>query len=252
MPSKRQPAEPYRIKSVEPIKLLSRHEREVRIVEAHYNIFKIDAEDIYIDLLTDSGTAAMSNRQWAAIMMGDESYAGARSFRRFEKVVQNLTGKRFVIPCHQGRVAENLMFSTILKPGQFVPNNTHFDTTRGNCLHKQGVPVDFPCIESRSDEPLRFKGNMDTARLEAFIEEHGAERIPVVIMTITNNSSGGQYRWRTFGRHPRSVAVTIFRSFSTAPASPKTPTSSSGTNPGTAARRSRKSPRRCSRTPMGR
>jgi tyrosine phenol-lyase len=192
MKSRRQPAEPYRIKSVEPIRLLSRHEREAKVAAANYNIFKIDAEDIYIDLLTDSGTAAMSNRQWAALMMGDESYAGAKSFRRFESTVRDIFGKKYVIPCHQGRVAENLMFSTILKPGQYVPNNTHFDTTKGNCLHKGGIPLDFPCKESESDEPLKFKGNMDTKRLEAFIKECGTEKIAMVIMTVTNNSAGGQ------------------------------------------------------------
>ena len=141
----RQPAEPYRIKAVEQIKLLSHHERQQRIREANYNLFKIDAEDIYIDLLTDSGTPAMSDRQWAALMMGDESYAGARSFRRFEKTVQEIFHKKYVIPCHQGRVAENLVFSTILKKGQYVPNNTHFDTTRGNVLHKnQNVSTSSP------------------------------------------------------------------------------------------------------------
>ncbi|MBD3258754.1 tryptophanase [candidate division GN15 bacterium] len=192
MPRNRQPAEPYRIKSVESIRLLSRHEREQRIREANFNIFKVDAEDIYIDLLTDSGTAAMSNKQWAALMMGDESYAGARSFRRFEQTVQEVMGKRFVIPCHQGRVTENLMFTLMLKPGQFVPNNTHFDTTRGNCVHKGGVPVDLPCKASESNEAVPFKGNMDTAKLEDFILKHGREKIPMVIMTITNNSAGGQ------------------------------------------------------------
>jgi len=192
MKKKRQPAEPYRIKMVEPIKLLSRHERVKRIEQAKYNLFKIDAEDIYIDLLTDSGTSAMSNRQWAALMMGDESYAGARSFRRFEKVVQELFGKKMVIPCHQGRVAENLMFSTILKEGQYVLNNTHFDTTRANVLHKGGIPVDLLCPEAQSNEPLPFKGNMDTERLESFIEEHGPQQIAMVMMTVTNNSSGGQ------------------------------------------------------------
>ncbi|MFZ5981645.1 MAG: tryptophanase, partial [Candidatus Zixiibacteriota bacterium] len=187
-----QPAEPYRIKSVEPIKLLSRHERLEKIKEAHYNIFKIDAADIYIDLLTDSGTAAMSNRQWAALMMGDESYAGARSFRRFEKVVKDIFHKKFVIPCHQGRVAENIMFSTILKKGQYVINNTHFDTTRANTMHKGGVPVDLPCSQATLAEPVPFKGNMDCTRLEEFIHEHGSESIAMVIMTVTNNSSGGQ------------------------------------------------------------
>ena len=192
MARKHQPAEPYRIKSVEPIKLLSRHERTERIKRACYNIFKIDSEEIYIDLLTDSGTSAMSNAQWAALMMGDESYAGARSFRRFEATVRDVFGKQFVIPCHQGRVAENLMFSTILKKGQYIPNNTHFDTTRGNCLHKGGIPVDLPTPAAASDEAEPFKGNMDTARLEEFILKHGREKIPMVIMTITNNSAGGQ------------------------------------------------------------
>jgi len=192
MRRKRQPAEPYRIKAVETIKLQSRHEREELIAKGNYNVFKIDAEDIYIDLLTDSGTSAMSNRQWAALMLGDESYAGARSFRKFEKTIRSIFGKKLVIPCHQGRVAENLIFSNALKPGQYVPNNTHFDTTRGNCLHKGGIPIDMPCEESKSDEPLPFKGNMDTACLEAFIKEKGPEQIAMVIMTVTNNSAGGQ------------------------------------------------------------
>ncbi len=192
MKDRRQPAEPFRIKSVEPIKLLGRAEREKKIAEAYYNIFKIDAEDIYIDLLTDSGTSAMSNKQWAALMMGDESYAGARSFRRFEEVVKSVFRKKFVIPCHQGRAAENLMFSTIVKPGQYVVNNTHFDTTRGNTEHKGGVAIDLPCPEADAPVPMPFKGDMDTEKLEAFIREHGTETIPMVIMTITNNSVGGQ------------------------------------------------------------
>lgn len=192
MKRNRQPAEPYRIKSVEAIRLLSRHEREQAIKRANYNVFKLDAAEIYIDLLTDSGTSAMSNKQWAALMLGDESYAGAASFRRFEATVRSIFGKKFVIPCHQGRVAENLIFSTIMKPGKYVPNNTHFDTTKGNVLHKGGIPVDLPCRESESDEPLPFKGNMDVDRLEAFIKEKGPENIPVVIMTVTNNSAGGQ------------------------------------------------------------
>ena len=188
----RQPAEPYKIKSVEPIKLPSRHEREAIIRRAKYNVFKIDADEIYIDLLTDSGTAAMSNAQWAAIMMGDETYAGARSFRRFEKAVRSICGKEFVIPVHQGRVAENIMFSAVVRRGQYIPNNTHFDTTRGNCLHKGGIPVDLPCAASQSDETMPFKGNMDTERLESFIKEKGADKIAMVIMTVTNNSAGGQ------------------------------------------------------------
>ncbi len=192
MTKPRQPAEPYRIKSVEPIQLLDRSAREKKIIEANYNIFKVDAADIYIDLLTDSGTAAMSNRQWAALMMGDESYAGARSFRKFERVVKDIFHKEYVIPCHQGRSAENLMFSTILKPGQYVLNNTHFDTTRGNTQHKGGIAVDLPCPEADAPVPLPFKGDMDTEKLEQFIKEHGTDEIAMVIMTVTNNSVGGQ------------------------------------------------------------
>jgi len=188
----RQPAEPYKIKSTEPIRLPSRHEREAIIRRAKYNVFKIDADEIYIDLLTDSGTAAMSNAQWAAIMMGDETYAGARSFRRLEKTVRGIFGKEFVIPVHQGRVAENLMFSAVIKRGQYVLNNTHFDTTRGNTLHKGGVPIDLPCAASKSDEALPFKGNMDTERLDTLIRENGSDKIAMVIMTVTNNSAGGQ------------------------------------------------------------
>jgi len=187
-----QPTEPFRIKSVEPIKLLSRSEREEKIKAAKYNVFKLDAQDVYIDLLTDSGTNAMSNRQWAALMMGDESYAGAISFRHFEKTVKEIFQKKYVVPCHQGRSAENLIFSTLLKKGHYVINNTHFDTTRGNTLHKGGIPIDLPCPEVDSVEPLPFKGNMNTMQLEDFINKQGADKIDMVIMTVTNNSVGGQ------------------------------------------------------------
>ncbi len=186
------PAEPFKIKSIEPIALLPRSEREKILREAKFNTFKIKAEDIYIDLLTDSGTGAMSTAQWAALMLGDESYAGARSFYRFEKIIREITGKKHVIPTHQGRVAENVFFSTILKKGDYVPNNTHFDTTRANVSHKGGVPVDVPCPEASLDDEIPFKGNMDIRRLESFIAEKGADKIPVVMMTVTNNSNGGQ------------------------------------------------------------
>ncbi len=186
------PYEPHRIKSVEPIHLLSREEREKKITAANYNIFKLDAADIYIDLLTDSGTTAMSAKQWAALMLGDESYAGAVSFRHFEATVRDIFHKQFVIPCHQGRSAENLMFSTVVKHGQYVLNNTHFDTTKGNTLHKGGIPVDLPCPEAALDEPAPFKGNMDIVKLDDFIREHGADAIAMVMLTITNNSVGGQ------------------------------------------------------------
>jgi tryptophanase len=192
MPGKRPPVEPHRVKSVEPVRLLPRHEREQKIRDARYNVFKIDAADIYIDLLTDSGTSAMSTRQWAALMLGDESYAGAVSFRRFEKTVREITGKKFVVPCHQARSAENLMFSTIAENGKYIVNNTHFDTTRANTIHKGGIPVDLPCQECGSDEPEAFKGDMDLEGLVNFISEHGAENITCVILTVTNNSVGGQ------------------------------------------------------------
>lgn len=186
------PAEPFRIKSIEPIALLPRSTREAVLKRAKFNVFKIKAEEIYIDLLTDSGTGAMSTEQWAAIMRGDESYAGARSFFRFEEIIKEITGKEFIIPTHQGRVAENIFFSTVLKKGDYVPNNTHFDTTGANVLHKGGVPIDLPCPEASIEDEAPFKGNIDTDRLERFIDEHGAENIPVVFMTVTNNSIGGQ------------------------------------------------------------
>lgn len=191
MSSHKQPVEPFRIKSIEEIKLLPRDDRKKKLIEANYNIFKIDAENIYIDLLTDSGTTAMSNKQWAALMLGDESYAGAKSFRRFEMVVKDLTCKNYVLPTHQGRSAENIMFSTVVKPGQYVLNNTHFDTTKGNTLHKGGVPVDFPCAELRDETDFAFKGNMDIPAMEEFILKHGPDKIAMVIMTVTNNSVGG-------------------------------------------------------------
>jgi tryptophanase len=186
------PSEPFRIKSVEPIALLSREQREQTLRDAKFNVFKIKAQDIYIDLLTDSGTGAMSNQQWAALMLGDESYAGARSFYRFESIAMEITGKKHILPTHQGRVAENVFFSCVLKKGDFIPNNTHFDTTRANVAHKGGVPVDFPCPEASTDEEIPFKGNMDTLRLRKFIEEKGADKIPAIFMTVTNNSMGGQ------------------------------------------------------------
>lgn len=191
MENLRHPEEPFKIKSIEPIILLSRTEREKKIKEAKYNLFKIDAEDIYIDLLTDSGTTALSNKQWAALMLGDESYAGARSFRRFEKSVRDIFQKQFVIPTHQGRSAENILFSITVNKGQYVINNTHFDTTRGNTLHKGGIPIDLPIQDSVDNSDSFFKGNMDIQSLEKFIKEHGTEEIAMVIMTITNNSVGG-------------------------------------------------------------
>jgi len=185
--------EPFRIKMVEPIKLTTRTEREQLIRQAYYNPFLLRAEDVIIDLLTDSGTSAMSSDAWGALMRGDESYAGARSWFRFRDAVTDIFGFRQVIPTHQGRAAEHILFSMLVKPGMIVPNNTHFDTTRGNIEFVGGKPVDLPCPEGddlQSDYP--FKGNMDTAALEELVAEHGAENIPVIMVTVTNNSGGGQ------------------------------------------------------------
>ncbi len=186
------PEEPFRIKSVESISLLPSGKRERILKDAKFNIFKLKAEEVYIDLLTDSGTGAMSNNQWSALMLGDESYAGARSFYRFEKIVKDITGKKFVIPTHQGRVAENVFFTTILRKGDYVPNNTHFDTTAANIQHKGGIAINMPCPEAGLNDELPFKGNMDTRRLLSFIEKKGSDKIPAVLMTVTNNSAGGQ------------------------------------------------------------
>ena len=185
--------EPFRIKMVEPIKLTSREQRTALIREAHYNPFQLRAEDVIIDLLTDSGTSAMSSEAWAAMMRGDESYAGARSWFRFRDAVQDIFGFEQVIPTHQGRAAEHILFGVMVKPGMIVPNNTHFDTTRANIEFVGGQAIDLPCREAadvESDDP--FKGNMDVEALRALVEEHGRDNIPVIMVTITNNSRGGQ------------------------------------------------------------
>lgn len=185
--------EPFRVKVIEPIKMTTRFQREQYLKAAWYNLFLLSAEDVIIDLLTDSGTAAMSAEQWAAMMRGDESYAGSSSFYRFESAVRDIFGFNQVIPTHQGRAAERILFSITCEPGRVVPNNTHFDTTRANIEHTGAEAVDFPIPEFYKPSVYHpFKGNMDTEALSQFIERVGPGRIPLVMLTVTNNSGGGQ------------------------------------------------------------
>lgn len=187
------PPEPFKIKVVEHIGRTTREEREAEMEQAGYNVFNIPADKIYIDLLTDSGTSAMSDNQWAGIMLGDESYAGSRNYYHFERTIRDIFGFKHVIPTHQGRVAENLLFSTILHKGLVVPNNSHFDTTRANVEYNGGEAIDL--VNEAAKDPnkiLPFKGDIDLARLEALIHKVGAENIPIGMLTVTNNSGGGQ------------------------------------------------------------
>ncbi len=184
--------EPWRVKVVEPIRNVGPAQRDGCLRRAGYNVFNIPSEDIFIDLLTDSGTSAMSDAQWAGLMRGDESYAGGRNFYHFEKTVRDIFGLPHVIPTHQGRVAENLLFSTILKAGDVVPNNTHFDTTRANVEVNGGTALDFVIPEGKDPRAKHpFKGNMDLGRLDRCLAENRG-RVPLVMLTLTNNSGGGQ------------------------------------------------------------
>ncbi|MGB8325531.1 MAG: tryptophanase [Candidatus Acidiferrum sp.] len=185
--------EPFRIKSVEPIRETTRAQRQALIEKAGYNLFLVASEAILIDLLTDSGTSAMSTEQWAAMMRGDESYAGSPSFARFRDSVQAIMGFKHVIPTHQGRAAERILFNVMCKKGDIVPNNTHFDTTRANCEFVGAQALDLPIAEEKEPAKLHpFKGNMDTAALLEVIEREGRANIPLVMLTVTNNSGGGQ------------------------------------------------------------
>jgi len=184
--------EPFRIKSVEAVKFTHREDRVAALAEAGYNVFQLRAEDVLIDLLTDSGTGAMSASQWGALLQGDESYAGSRSFFRFRDVVQELTGFRHVIPTHQGRAAERILFQTVLKPGDVVPNNNHFDTTRANVEVEDAEARDLVIPEGRVPSAIHpFKGNVDLAALERTLATDG-KRVPLVMVTVTNNTGGGQ------------------------------------------------------------
>ncbi|MCB0265972.1 MAG: tryptophanase [Calditrichaeota bacterium] len=187
------PSEPFRIKVVEPIRRTTREEREKLIRTAGFNVFAIPADAIYVDLLTDSGTSAMSDNQWAGMMLGDESYAGSKNYYHFEETVHDIFGFKHIIPTHQGRVAENLLFSTILEKGMIIPNNIHFDTTRANVEYNGGVAMDLVIDVAYDTEQFHpFKGNMDLEKLEKVIKMNGVNKIPLVMMTITNNSGGGQ------------------------------------------------------------
>ncbi|NOX69744.1 MAG: tryptophanase [Gammaproteobacteria bacterium] len=185
--------EPFKIKMVEPIQLTTMEQRDTLIRNAHYNPFLLSAEDVIIDLLTDSGTSAMSANAWGAMMRGDESYAGARSWYRFRDTVKDIFGFEQIMPTHQGRAAERILFSVMVNPDSIVPNNTHFDTTRANIEYAGGAALDIPCAEADDlDSDFPFKGNIDLDALKKLVAKEGPEHIPLIMVTVTNNSGGGQ------------------------------------------------------------
>ena len=185
--------EPYRIKTIEEIKFSTKEERTRWIEEKHFNLFNLESDKVIVDLLTDSGTGAMSDKQWAEMMLGDESYAGSRSFQKLHQTVQQLTGFPFLLPTHQGRAAENVLFSVMVKEGNVVPGNTHFDTTKGHIEFRKAHAVDCTINEAfEIDNPHPFKGNIDLIKLEEVYQKHGKENIPLTLITVTCNSSGGQ------------------------------------------------------------
>ena len=187
------PPEPFRIKMIEPIRLVARKEREEAIKRAGYNVFALRAEEIFIDLLTDSGTGAMSQAQWAAMLEGDETYAGARSFYRLKEKVEEIFGFRYFLPTHQGRAAENILSACLIEPGDYIPSNMHFDTTGANIRARGGHPKNLAIDEAQNPVSLHpFKGNIDIGKLRPFIQEIGPDKIPFGMITVTNNAGGGQ------------------------------------------------------------
>ena len=185
-------AESWKIKMVEPIKKSTREEREQWLKEANYNVFQLKAEQVYIDLLTDSGTGAMSDRQWSALMLGDESYAGATSYYKLESVIQRLFGMKYVIPTHQGRAAENVLFSYLVKEGNVVPGNAHFDTTKGHIESRKAKAIDVTTDEAKDTQlEVPFKGNVSLEKLEKVLKENPGN-VPFMVLTVTNNTVGGQ------------------------------------------------------------
>jgi len=186
-------AEPYKIKMVESIKRSTKEQRLKWIKEADYNLFNLSSDKVFIDLLTDSGTGAMSDRQWGEMMVGDESYAGSSSFLKLKKVVKNITGFEYFLPTHQGRAAENVLFSALVKEGDVVPGNSHFDTTKGHIEFRKATAIDCTIDEAFDTSIIHpFKGNVDLGKLEIVLKSHPKEKIPFVILTITCNSAGGQ------------------------------------------------------------
>ncbi|MBR2931900.1 MAG: tryptophanase [Rikenellaceae bacterium] len=186
-------AESYRIKMVEPLRRSTREEREQWIAEAHYNLFGLRSEQVFIDLLTDSGTGAMSDRQWSAIMLGDESYAGAKSYYNMKQAIKDILGFDYFLPTHQGRAAENVLYSTIVKEDDVLPGNSHFDTTKGHIEYRRAHAIDCTIDEAKDTQlEIPFKGNLDPVKLEEVLKTYPKERIPAVVLTVTNNTAGGQ------------------------------------------------------------
>ena len=219
-------AESWKIKMVEPIRKSTRQEREQWLKEAHYNVFQLKSEQVYIDLITDSGTGAMSDRQWAGIMLGDESYAGASSFFNLKEVITRLTGFEYIIPTHQGRAAENVLFSHLVHAGDIVPGNSHFDTTKGHIESRKAIALDCTIDEARQTQlEIPFKGNVDPAKLEKALEEHN-DRIPFIIVpSPTIQPAGNRFPYKTCAKSEISRTSTTNLFCSTLPVLPKTPIS---------------------------